>query len=148
VLDGSERLDDPTGTALRIRDIANRDGSASASEELDRLIERFPLSTELHLLRAILRIDLNRHDEAIQALRRVLYLDGSLLIAHFLLAAALRRQGRLDGARRAYRNAYDLARARPASEPIALADGECAGTIAEVASAELARLDARHREAS
>jgi chemotaxis protein methyltransferase CheR len=133
---------DPSGVAGRIRAIANRDGAATALNELDRLIDRFPLTIELHILRAVLRIDSSRYDEAIESLRRALYLDRSLIVAHFLLATALRRVGDLPAARRAYRNAGDLARARPADEPIPFGDGEHAGTIAEVAGAECALLAA------
>jgi chemotaxis protein methyltransferase CheR len=134
------RLDDDASLALRVRAIAGRHGPGSAAAVLARAIERCPMSPSLHLLRARLLIDLARDDEAIDALRRVLYLDRSVAIASFLLAAVLRRQGRMDAARRAYRNARDLARARPAGEPLPLSDGELAGSVAALADAELSRL--------
>jgi chemotaxis protein methyltransferase CheR len=148
VLDLTRRVGDEASAALRIRAFANRDGSEAAREELDRFVERFPFSTELHLLRATLHMDLADHHEAIQSLRHVLYLDRSLIIAHFMLATAFRRQGRLDEARRAYRNARDLAVAREPNALLPLADGERAGAISEAANAELALLDARPAEAS
>ena len=148
VLDLTRRVGDEASAALRILAFANRDGSEVALEELDRFVERFPLSTELHLLRATLRIDLAYHLEAIQSLRHVLYLDRSLIIAHFMLATAFRRQGRLHEARRAYRNARDLAIARDPDERLPLADGERARAISDAATAELALLDARQAEAS
>jgi chemotaxis protein methyltransferase CheR len=139
---------DEASAALRIRTFANRDGAELALKELDAIIERFPFSTALHLLRAVLRIDLGYHEEALHSLRHVLYLDRTLIIAHFMLATALRRRGRLHEARRAYRNARDLAIAWRRDEPLPLADGERAATIADASSAELALLDAPQVEPS
>jgi chemotaxis protein methyltransferase CheR len=133
--------DDEAIAARHVRTIASGEGSGQALPELARQLERHPFSTELHLLRALLYIDLKRDAEAAQALRRVLYLDRSLIVANFLLAAVLRRQSRLDDARRAYRNARDLAKARPPDEPLAFGDGMRAGRIVETADAELARLE-------
>ena len=133
--------DEATTTVLRVRATANARGPGEALTEVARQIERYPLSAELHLLRALLLIDLKRDADAVQALRRVLYLDRTLIIASVLLASALRRQRRLADARRAYRNARDLAKARPAHEALALGDGARAGMIAELADAEMVRLD-------
>jgi chemotaxis protein methyltransferase CheR len=140
--------DDEATAARRVRAIANADGTEPALRELARQLQRHPLSTELHLLRALLHFDLKRDVEAVDALRRVLYLDRSLVVANFLLASALRGQRRFDDARRAYRNARDLAQARPPDEPIPLGDGMRAGRIVETANAELARLDRRLKRPS
>jgi chemotaxis protein methyltransferase CheR len=99
------------------------------------------LSIELSYLRGLLLLDLGRDEEAVQALRRVLYLDQSLAVAHFALGAALLRRGDRDGARRAYRNARNLCAACPPDQPVPLADGACAGPLAEAAAAQLAQLD-------
>jgi chemotaxis protein methyltransferase CheR len=148
VLHLTEQVDDDAAAALRVRAMANWHGTKAASTEVARHLERYPLSTELHLLRALLQIDLKRDAEAVHALRRALYLDRSLAIASFLLASVLHRQGHLEEARRAYRNARDLARARPADEQLPFSDGERAGTIAEIAAAAIARIDGHGVEAS
>ena len=75
-------------------------------------------------------------------MRRVLYLDRSLAVAHFTLGSILERIGDADGARRAYRNARDLSRARPHDEVAPLSDGEPAGRLADAAAMQLAVLDA------
>jgi chemotaxis protein methyltransferase CheR len=141
VLRVTDDVADEARTVLRVRETANARGPREALTEVARQIERYPLSAELHLLRALLLIDLKRDADAVRALRRVLYLDRTLIIASVLLASALRRQRRLADARRAYRNARDLAKARPAHEALALGDGARAGTIAELADAEMVRLD-------
>ena len=96
-------------------------------------------------MHAVLLLDLKRHRDAERALKRVLYLDRSLVIASYLLGATLRDQGRPEEARRAYRNARDLARARPPDDELPLADGERAEAIAAMAEAEIALLDANRR---
>ena len=136
---------DPAGAVLHLRAVANAHGSEEAARRAQQTIQRHPLSAELHLVHAVLLLDLKRHTDAERALKRVLYLDRSLVIASFLLGAALRDQGRPEEARRAYRNARNLARARPPDDELPLADGERAGTIVAIAEAEIALLDASRR---
>jgi chemotaxis protein methyltransferase CheR len=89
----------------------------------------------------VLLLDLGRTDEALRAVRRVLFLDRSLAVAHLTLGAILRQRGDRTGARRAYRNALELCKACPAEQPLPLADGELAGRLAEAAGVQLALLD-------
>jgi chemotaxis protein methyltransferase CheR len=128
--------DDPAGAALRVRALAGLDPE-SAERACAAAVAAHPLATELAYLHAVLLVDLGRQEEAAEALRRVLYLDGSLAVAHFTLGWVLDRLGDAAGARRAYRNAHDLAAARPPDEPLPLAEGETAGHLAEAAAALL-----------
>jgi chemotaxis protein methyltransferase CheR len=120
--------------------VANRDVTAAAGA-CARALERHPLSAELHFLHAVLLLDGNRAEDAARALRRVVYLDRTLAIAHFTLGAVLSQRGDVTGACRAYRNARDLCSARPAEEAVPLAEGETAGRLAEIAGAELGLLE-------
>ena len=131
---------DPALAVLHIRALANL-GVEEAEAVCARAVTQFPLAAELYFLHAVLLMDQERAAEATQALRRALYLDRSLAIAHFTLASLLRRQGDLDGARRAYRNARDLCATLPAEQSVPLADGEPAGRLAEAADVELSLLD-------
>jgi len=135
-----EWLADASASALHVRALANRD-VAEAERACAAALARHPLSPELQHLWAVLLLDLDRVEEAARAVRRVLYLDRSLAVAHFILGAILRRRGDRDGARRAYRSARDLAAARPAEEPVPLADGELAGRFAQAADAQLGLLE-------
>ena len=123
-----------------IRALANSD-PVKAIESCAAAIGRDRLSTELHYLHAILLLEQGRDEEAIQAVRRVLYLDRSLALAHFTLGTMLKRRDDIAAARRAYRNARDLCLASPPDQPVALAEGELAGRLAEAAAAQLALLD-------
>lgn len=137
------RMDDPESASLCIRALANARGSDEAAQWAQMAAARHPLSIELHLIHALLLIDLKRHWQAEQALRRVLYLDPSLAIANYLLGSVQREQAKPGDARRAYRNARDLARAQPPDAVLPFADGERAAALAAIAAAELATLEAR-----
>ena len=131
--------DSEADAVLRVRALANLDASAAATT-CERATARHPLSSELHFLHAVILFGSGRTDEAAGAMRRALYLDRTLAIAHFTLGAILRRLGDDAGAARAVRNARDLCAARNADDLIPLADGERAGRLAEVATAELTLL--------
>lgn len=93
----------------QLRNAADAGPTRDALELSGRLIDRFPLAAELHLLQGMLLIDLDRHDVAEAALRRSLFLDGSSSIAHFTLALVLRRSGNDAAAARSFQNAIAAA---------------------------------------
>lgn len=127
---------------LRIRALANHAGSEDAVKEATTEVQRHPFAPELHYLHAVLLQDLGRDEDAVVALKRALYLDRSLAVVHFLLGSVLRRRGDLDGARRAYENARDLAAALPVEERLALGEGERAAQLVEATTTALALLGA------
>jgi chemotaxis protein methyltransferase CheR len=133
--------DDLAESVRRIRALANAD--VDRAEALcTEASGRHPFSPELNYLRAVLLLALGRGEDAAHAARRVIYLDRTLAAAHFLLGSILQQEGDGAGARRAYRNARDLASARPPGEGVPLAEGETAGPLAARAARQLARLDA------
>ena len=82
-------------------------------------------------------MDLHQHAAAADALRRVLYLDRSLALAHLSLGIVLRALGDLEGARRAFHDAHDISSAAPPDECVPLGDDEKAGDLAEFAKLQL-----------
>jgi chemotaxis protein methyltransferase CheR len=132
---------DWSDAAREIRALANLD-VAEAERVCAAATQRLPLSSELHYLRAVLLLDLGRDGEAIEAARRAIYLDRSLAIAHLTVASILRNRGDREGAWRAYRNARDLCRARPAEEIVPLSDGEPAGRLLAAAETQMALIEA------
>jgi chemotaxis protein methyltransferase CheR len=133
---------DAAACALRVRALANLNGSTIAFDAVRAASERHPLSTELQYLRASLLVDLGRDAEAVDVFRQVLYLDRTLAVAHFSLATVLGRLGDDPGARRGFRNAIDACRHLAADEPLPLGEGTLAGALADAARANLKRLDA------
>lgn len=125
---------------LRLRALANLRGAAAACVEAGAEALRLPLSAEVQFLHAVLLADSGRPADAERAARRALYLDRSLAVAHFLLGSILRRGGDLPAARRAFRNARDLAALLPADAPLPLGEGEHAGRLVAAASSEIALL--------
>src|SRR5262249_39763514 len=133
-------ISDPVDTTVqRLRALANSD-LAEAERLCAAETARCPLAVELHYLHAALLIELGQEDAAIGALRRVLYLDRSLALAHFTLGTLLRRGGDEAGAWRCYRNARDLCAARPEEEVVPLSDGEPSGRLAQAAEYHLGLL--------
>jgi len=122
------------------RALANRGDIQGALRVAAEAAAEQPLSTDLQYLEASLALYLGDFDVAARALRRLLYLDRTLAVAHFTLGAVLRRKGDIVGARRSYRNARDIAASHPPDAPLPLGEGEPAARLAEAAEAELALL--------
>lgn len=138
----SEPLLTPEAQALCIRALANGGEPGAALRQAAEATARHPGTGELHLLHAVLLIDLHRYPEAARAARRAIYLDRTLTMGHFLLGEALVRQGDAAGASKAFRNARDLCTRQAPEEPVRFADGQRASAIARAAAAELERLAA------
>jgi len=133
VLELTSRDESAEAAAIAIRARANRDGNQAAIAFAARATLRHSLSPELRYLHAVLLLDAGRLDEATEELRRLLYLDGSLPMAHFLLGMMLSRRGERDAALRSFAAAARLAEARPPEEPVRLGEGERAGSLANAA---------------
>jgi chemotaxis protein methyltransferase CheR len=126
--------------AGRIRATWRGEGPGEGLRACQRALLRAAMDAELHYLHAVLLIDLGRDGEALEAVRRTLYLDSGLAIAQFTLGSILERNGRPRAARRPYRNAYERAASRPSEEPVAFAEGVLAGALAAAACSALQRV--------
>ena len=113
-----------------MRAAANERGPGEAVQLAAAALARHPGCEELHLLHAVLLLDLGRHAEAARAARRALYLDRTLAIGHFLLGTALARLDDGPGAGRAFRNARALCAPLPPDQPVRFADGQRAARLA------------------
>ncbi len=126
-------LQDETAELTALRAQANSDatGAVQAAAAAAKL---HPKSREIPFLEAILLMNLGRLAEAEVVLRRLIYLDPSLAVAHFALGNLRLRSGDLAGARRAFKAAGQAASALPADEVLALSDGETAGQMVTAAA--------------
>lgn len=124
----------------QFRSLLQQRAPAELLAEARRQCQRYPLAGELHFLRAMLGLDQGEVEEALEALKRVLYLDPSAVVAHFLLANLLEGQGRLAEAARAFRNARDCARVLPAEEPLRWGEGGSAGAMVQACQRKLSSL--------
>ncbi|MCB9873461.1 MAG: hypothetical protein H6821_04710 [Planctomycetaceae bacterium] len=132
---------EPAACIIHVKSLANLSTEA-AIRKCALFATRHPLSAELHYLHAVLLMEMNLDVEAVQAVQRVVFLDRSLALAHFLLGSILQRRGTLDGARRAFRNARDLAAARAPDEIVPLSEHETSRLLARAATNHLRAIDA------
>jgi chemotaxis protein methyltransferase CheR len=128
--------DNPEAWTLCIRALANL-GSPEATNLAQQAIQKHPLYPDLYYLLAHLRLLEGDQGQAILLLRKALYLAPSLLMAHFALASLLQRSGDRTGAERHFRNATELAAARPPNEIVPMSDGELTAALAAAARKSL-----------
>jgi chemotaxis protein methyltransferase CheR len=133
--------DDIAAYVSSIRVLADTGDLQRAAATAAMAVQVHPLAAELHYMRAVALAGLGQCDEAAASLRRVIYLDPSLAVAHFTLGSILLRSGAVADARRCYRNALVLSAERPPQEPLALSDDEAAGRMADAARNQLAFID-------
>jgi chemotaxis protein methyltransferase CheR len=133
-------LETADGAAILLRAAANSGDLARADDLAGLALARHPLAPELNLLRAAMLTEVGRTADALAAMRRALYLDPGLAVAHAALAGLLAGRGDLEGARRSWRNARRLCASLPPDAALPLGDGECAGRLSEIASAQLSIL--------
>jgi len=125
---------------VHIRAAASFMPPSAALKAARDMAQRFPLCAGVHLLEAAMLTADHRDREAIVALRRAVYLDASIALAHLMLGEALRRLGRVPEAAKAFATAANVARSRPPKELVAFGDGHCAGALVKEA-------DRRRRQA-
>jgi chemotaxis protein methyltransferase CheR len=131
--------DSSDASALLVRALTCLD-TTDAENACASAVARHPTSGELQYLHAVLLLELECYVEAEQAVRRALFLDRKLVVAHFSLGIILQRSGDALGARRAFRNAIDLCSSLTPDAVLPLSDGEPAGRLMQMAKQHLALL--------
>ncbi len=120
-----------------------RSTNAHALEaECRTALQAHPLSAELHYLHGLVSIELSRREQAVAALRRAIYLEPALAIAHFTLGSVLASAQDRAGAERSYQNALRWLAAQPEGEPLPYAAEISARGLSSAAEQELERLRA------
>jgi chemotaxis protein methyltransferase CheR len=107
-----------------VRRLADGGQALIAEQAAIDALRQFPLAPELHYLHAVVSTELGRTEAAIASLRRVLYIDPGLALAHFMMASMLRRAGRREEAQRAYQAARTACTAQSPDDVLPLSDGE------------------------
>lgn len=133
-------LDEEKLLAQRVRALADSD----QLDEAERLVldarARYPVSTEFIFHHMMILLALHRYQEAAQLAGQLIFLDRTLVIAHFLQGTSLRAAGDEEGARRAFANAVRLCAERPGREPVVFSEGESHARLGQAAAAQLALL--------
>ena len=127
----------PDAWALRVRAVANLRGPADAVLECEQGLRLHGLSVELHYLMAALLLAQGRDRPALDAARRLLYLDRSLAVGHLMMATILRRLGDAGAAARACQRAAELARDRRDGDAVPLGEGLTWGALRATTARQL-----------
>ncbi|EFO79748.1 MCP methyltransferase, CheR-type with Tpr repeats [Oscillochloris trichoides DG-6] len=118
----------PQLLALSAHAHANRGDLDLAAAEAHRALELDALTTEAHLLIGLIHARQEQPTSAIKHLERARYLDPNAAQISFHLAECYRQLGRMDAARREYRNTIQKLAGEP---PERLIDGVAVGWLAE-----------------
>ncbi len=120
-----------------------REPARVVEAECREALRAHPLSAELHYLHALVAIELEQRERALEALRRAIYLEPTLAIAHFTLGSVLANARDVSGAERAYQNAVKWLSAQAEDAPVPCAHELTARGLASAAAQALDRLRAR-----
>ncbi len=127
-------------TALLCRIRANQGRLAEARLLLEQAIATDKLNPGLHNLLAMILQEQGEDHAAVAALKRALYLDQDLVLAHFALANIELRKGKIKESRRHFDNALSLLdRYRP-DEVVPESDGMLAWRLKEIIRGTTARM--------
>lgn len=121
--------------AERAREAANAGNLTEALQWCDAALATDKMNAGYHYLRATILQEQAAPGDALQALRRALYLDPQFVLAHFAMGNMARHLGRLDEARLHLENAQRLMGALPSEEPVPYGEGITAGRLAEAIDA-------------
>lgn len=130
------------GVVEQLRDMLLKGATEEAQQLVDAALARHPLEAELYYWSAVLLIDRGRDEEALHRLSRALYLDRTLLVAHFVQGLVLQRKGDTRGALRAFENVRQLCQALPRETPVPLTNAQTVEAMAEVVAVQMELLRA------
>jgi chemotaxis protein methyltransferase CheR len=122
---------------LAVRALANEGNLSEALALCEKAIIKEKLNPTLHYLRAAILQEQNREDEAIASLKRSLYLDQNLILAHFTLGNLMLRQGNFQNTKKCFRNALSLLEMLKHDEILPESDGLTAGRFREIINATM-----------
>jgi len=120
---------------LAARTCANERRFSDALAHCDELIALNKCDADAHYLRAGILAEAGAPDTAIEAMKRVLYLEPDFILAHFALGNLHRLTGDPARAARHFAHALDLARRLPPDQVVPASDGLTAGQLAQTLAA-------------
>lgn len=125
--------------ARQIRSHFARGETCEAARLAAQAVESHPLSAELHFLQGLSYMAHGETDAAAAALRRVVYLDGTLAAAQFFIGICI-KDSDPQAALRSLENALLFCLSRPPRERVALMSGVTAEDLAKRARREIGKI--------
>lgn len=115
-----------------VRTLANQGKLQEAWTCCQQALLTDKLNLALHFMGATILQEQNREDEAMSALKQVLYLDPDFVLAHFALGNLAQRRGDGPATAKHFHNALALLETYKADDPLPEADGLTAGRLQEI----------------
>ncbi|GAM10256.1 chemotaxis protein methyltransferase [Geobacter sp. OR-1] len=131
---------DSRALALLCRIYANQGRLTEALQMSDQALAGDKLSAGLHYLRAVILLEQGKDEESAAALKKALYLDQDLVLAHFTLANLEQRKGQLKESQRYFDTALSLLDRYQPDDLIPESDGMSAGRLKEIIGTTTSRL--------
>jgi len=123
--------------ALAVRALANEGKLSEALAECEKAILKEKLDPILHYLRASILQEQKREEDAVTSLKRALYLDPNLILAHFTLGNLMLKRGNAQNTNIHFRNALSLLDALKQDDILPESDGLTAGRFREIINATM-----------
>ncbi len=139
LLDAEPR--DVYGRVLLAAVFANRGAAAEAQMHLNAALRYDPLCADAHYLRAMLYLENQMTEKAMETLRRALYSQAGHPLAAFLLGTLQAQAGNPRRARNLWEQALAAVRTLPPDRPISDFNPRTASDFAVLVQNELLRLD-------
>ncbi|HJV80123.1 CheR family methyltransferase [Noviherbaspirillum sp.] len=111
------------GAAARARTLASEGKVDAAMHCLDRSINNNPLSVELHHAKALIAMEAGAQRDALQSLKRVIYLQPDFILAHYLLGVLQTARSRPRDAVRHFETAREMLSGLRSDEVVPGSDG-------------------------
>lgn len=131
---------DSGALGLLCRAYANEGRLAEALQISDEALAADKLSAGLHYLRAIILQEQGMNDDATVSLKKALYLDQDLVLAHFTLATLEQRKGKIKESRRYFHNALSLLESYKLDDIIPESEGMSAVRLRDIIMATTAAM--------
>jgi chemotaxis protein methyltransferase CheR len=122
---------------LSIRALANEGKLSEALVLCEKAIIEGKLNPILYYLRAVILQEQNKDIEAIGSLKQVLYLNPSMILAHFTLANIMLKQGNVQLAKKNFNNALSLLKVFKQEDVLPESEGLTAGRFMEIINATI-----------
>jgi chemotaxis protein methyltransferase CheR len=128
-------------TVEEVRRLADRGQWRSAASCAQKLVEANGLNPAAHFMLALVLEHTASPIQAVQSLRRAIYLDRAFVMAHYHLGLILERQRDARRARRAFENVLELLGSRAPADLIEHGDGISAAELRDLAKMHLELLN-------
>ncbi len=126
---------DPTNSdamTLLVKTYANEGNLAKATQWCEKLISNDKVNPYFYYLLSTIFVEQDMEQEAVAALKKVLYLDYNFVLAYFTLGNINRRRGKLKESTKNFDNAVSLLSRMQTEEILPESDGITAGRLMEI----------------